>query len=166
MLNPITCNRPRATIAFLLVCLFAAALALSFSSCGVTPARFDDYQRAVERKDKAIANSTVAFVEERIDEKQHLDNVDKAQKEPEAIVTAAKNDLGALTEWGDFALAIGKTLGVPGIVTGAGMLALDRIRNNRRRKRGEPVDTDGDGIPDAQDDQPLVPNAPAPAPTT
>lgn len=133
-------------------------LPILLCSCGVTPARFDEYQRATERKDKVIAKSTVAFVEDKIDEQTHLDNVDKAQKEPEAVVTAAKNDTTSLTEWGDFALAIGKTLGVPGAITGIGMLALDKVRNNRRRKRGEPVDTDGDGIPDATDDQPLVPD--------
>lgn len=134
-------------------------LPLLLCSCVVTPERFGQYQSAVEKKDVAIAKSTVAYVEGKIEADQHLANVEKAEKAPEAVVTAAKNDVGQIAEWGDFALAIGKTLGVPGIITGAGMLALDKIRNSRRRKRGEPVDTDGDGIPDAQDDQPLVPDS-------
>ena len=133
-------------------------LPILLCSCGVTPARFDEYQRASEKKDVAIAQSTVAYVEGKIEAPQHLANVEKAQDAPAAVVTAAKNDTTSLTEWGDFALAIGKALGVPGAITGIGMLALDKVRNNRRRKRGEPVDTDGDGIPDATDDQPLVPD--------
>ena len=144
-------------------------LSIGLGGCGamgvVTTERFEQYQKAQEEKDDAIARATRAYANNAMDDAEHAAAVKLAQKAPGQVVEDAKNDPSPLDQWGDFGLALLTTLGVPAVFTGIGGVALDRIRNNRRRKRGEPVDTDGDGEPDATDSAPLDPNSGAKAPT-
>lgn len=142
--------------------LLVAALLFAATGCGslglVTTARFDEYQKAQSEKDDAIGRADRSFALGTIDEQEHAALVRMAQEKPDAVVEKAKKDPTVLDQWGDFALAVGTTLGVPGAITTIGAIALDKIRDKRRRKRGEPVDTDGDGSPDATDPEPLNPS--------
>lgn len=144
--------------------LVIAALCVTLSGCGAL-ATADDLghlQKAIAEKDDAIGRADRAYADGLITAQEHAAAIKVAQERPQDVVEGAKKNPSLIDQWGDFALALGTTLGVPAVFTAAGGVMLDKIRDKRRRKRGEPVDTDGDGDPDLTDPYPLDPRRSSP----
>lgn len=109
---------------------FAILLVLFMSSCLATSSDLDVLTKTQADKDTAIAEATIELVQGTIAPEQYMGRVSDAEAKRKTTFD------GRQTDWTKLTLAIS---GIASVITGAGMVVLNQIRNNSSPARVEAV---------------------------